>query len=195
MGYQDSDVLLFFLILGVIIFIFGKKKNPGSSVPPPPPPAQARQEEAAPPQDSSRSAGMEQREMPAGETQQFADAGAVKGLFVVVTADDAQTQLMAMSLSTQVKQKGKSVRILLCDDAGDLAMKGSKEVVLKPIDKSPQMLMKNLISQGVTVEVCPFFLANKTFGSPADLIDGVAIAKPPEVADALLEPGIKLFTF
>lgn len=184
MGYKDSDVFLFLIVIFILFVIFGRKKPSDPPAPPQRPP-QVRQEQTP---DYAR-------QTPGPEMQQFADGGVTKGLFVVVTTGDPQTQLMAMSLSTQVKLKGKSLRILLCDSAGELAVKGSREVVLKPIDKSPQMLMKALISQGVKVEVCPFFLANKAFATPADLIDGVSVAQPPLVADALLEPGTKLFTF
>ncbi len=81
--------------------------------------------------------------------------------FVVITTSYPQTQLMAMSLSSQIMAKGKSLRILLCGHGGDLALKDGKEVILKPINKSPQMLLKNLIGNNVKVEICPFYLANR----------------------------------
>ncbi|MCG8374848.1 MAG: DsrE family protein, partial [Chlorobiales bacterium] len=77
---------------------------------------------------------------------------------------------------------------------GELALKGSKQTMLKPLEKSPQMLLKNLVKKGVTVEVCPLFLPNKGI-SPDNLIEGVTVAKPPVVAEKLREKGIKLFTF
>ncbi|ACF47244.1 conserved hypothetical protein [Prosthecochloris aestuarii DSM 271] len=117
-----------------------------------------------------------------------------EGLFVVVTTDDAQTQMMAMVLSTQTVKQGRSVQMLLCGPAGELAVKGSEQTMLKPIEKSPQMLLQGLMKSGVTVEVCPLFLPNK--GADASvLIDGVTIAKPPVVAQKLSEEGVKLFTF
>ena len=118
----------------------------------------------------------------------------IKGLFVVVTTPDAQTQMMAMVLSTKTVEQGKSVRMLLCGPGGELALKDSKQTVLKPLEKSPQMLLKNLVKKGVTVEVCPLFLPNKG-ASPDNLIEGVTVAKPPVVAEKLREKGIKLFTF
>ena len=124
----------------------------------------------------------------------YASDDAVKGMFVVVTSSDPQTQLMAMVLSTQTLKKEKYVRVLLCSSGGDLALKNGKEVILKPINKSPQMLLKDLINNGVTVQVCPLYLPNKE-ASLADLITGVTQAKPPLIAEALLEPGVKLFTF
>lgn len=117
-----------------------------------------------------------------------------KGLYVFVTSADVQTQMMAMVLSTKTVEQGKSVRMLLCGPGGELALKGSAQTMVKPLDKSPQMMLKNLIKKGVVVEVCAVFLPNRG-GSPDDLIEGVAVAKPPVVAEKLREEGIKLFSF
>ncbi len=130
----------------------------------------------------------------AGESARSDFGGSIKGVFVMVTSGEPQTQMVAMSLSTQVLDKGKYVRILLCGPGGDMALRNSSGVILKPLGKSPQMLLQGLIQKGVPVEICPFYLANRA-ESEADLIDGIAIAKPPVVADGLLEPGVKLFTF
>jgi hypothetical protein len=126
--------------------------------------------------------------------QSHAAEDETKGLFVVVTTPDVQTQMMAMVLSTQTIKQGKSVRMLLCGPAGELAVKNSEQTMLKPLNKSPQMLLLGLIKSGATVEMCPLFLPNK--GADATvLIDGVSIAKPPVVAQKLREEGVKLFTF
>ena len=117
-----------------------------------------------------------------------------KGLFVLVTSGDPQTQMMAMVLSTQVVKKGKQVRILLCGPAGNLAVRNGEEVILKPRNRSPRMLLKNLIKKDVSVQVCPLYLPNKGLAL-SDLLEGVTQAKPPLVAEALLEPGVKLLNF
>lgn len=117
-----------------------------------------------------------------------------KGLFVVITEAEPMTQMMALVLSTQTVQQGKSLQILLCGPGGDLAMKNSRQVMMKPQNKSPQMLLQDLIAKGVRVEVCPLFLPNKG-KTEADLISGVTVAKPPVVAKNLREDGVKLFTF
>ncbi|OQY58672.1 MAG: hypothetical protein B6245_10665 [Desulfobacteraceae bacterium 4572_88] len=129
-----------------------------------------------------------------GESVRSDFGGSIKGVFVMVTSGEPQTQMVAMSLSTQVLIKGKSVRVLLCGPGGDMALRNSSGVILKPLDKSPQMLLQGLIQKRVPVEICPFYLANRA-ESEADLIDGITPAKPAAVADELLEPGIKLFTF
>jgi hypothetical protein len=126
--------------------------------------------------------------------QSHAAEDETKGLFVVVTTPDVQTQMMAMVLSTQTINQGKSVRMLLCGPAGELAVKNSEQTMLKPLNKSPQMLLLGLIKSGATVEMCPLFLPNKG-ADAAVLIDGVSIAKPPVVAQKLREEGVKLFTF
>lgn len=126
--------------------------------------------------------------------QSHAAADETKGLFVVVTTPDAQTQMMAMVLSTQTINQGKSIRMLLCGPAGELAVKNSEQTMLKPLNKSPQMLLQGLIKSGAAVELCPLFLPNKG-ADPAVLIDGISIAKPPVVAQKLREEGVKLFTF
>ncbi|HHE31989.1 MAG TPA: hypothetical protein ENL07_05025 [Chlorobaculum parvum] len=117
-----------------------------------------------------------------------------KGLFVVVTSEDSMAQMMAMVLSTQTLKQGRSVRVLLCGEAGNLAVNGSKEKLFKPLNKSPQMLLKGLIAKGVKVEVCPLFLPN-TGKQVSDLISGVIVAKPPLIATAMAEEGIKLLTY
>ncbi|UWX58479.1 DsrE family protein [Chlorobaculum sp. MV4-Y] len=128
------------------------------------------------------------------ESQPSAVQPASKGLFVVVTSDDPMTQMMAMVLSAQTLNQGRSVRVLICGKAGELVLKGSKEKLFKPVNKSPQMMLKELMAKGVKVEVCPLYLPN-TGKQPSALIDGVTVAQPPAVAAAMAEDGIKLFTF
>lgn len=119
---------------------------------------------------------------------------ASKGLYVVVTTKEPMTQMMAMVLATQTIAKGQSVRVLLCDSACDLALKGSKETKFKPSGKSAQDLLKGLMAKGVKVEVCALYLPNS--GKKAtDLLDGVGVAQPPAVAEAMAADGVKLFTF
>ncbi len=192
MGYMDyeSDTWVFLLMVVIIILyilrdrisFFTKFKSQS--------PTTTRS--ASPPEQSVHHDTPGQINV--SELQRTVQRGVVKGVFVVVTTSDPQTQLMALSLSSQIMAKGKSLRILLCGHGGDLALRDGKEVILKPINKSPQMLLKNLIGNNIKVEICPFYLANKG-GAMTDLIDGITPANPSLVADGLLEPGIKLFTF
>jgi len=112
-------------------------------------------------------------------------ANSAKGLNVVVTSSDAQTQMMAMVLSMMTLKQKKEVNMTLCSNAGDLAVKGMKSTVLKPQDKSPKMMLQAIMKKGAKVKVCPLYLPNA--GKDASvLLDGITVAKPMDVANGLL---------
>ncbi|NIA67858.1 hypothetical protein HBA54_04570 [Pelagibius litoralis] len=115
-------------------------------------------------------------------------------LFVVVTSPEPQTQGMAMVLSIQALKQGAEVQMLLCGPGGDIALKDAPQTVLKPRDVTPQGMLTTLIDMGVKPQVCAIYLPNEG-KSPADLIAGVGVAKPPAIAAALLAEDTKLFTF
>ena len=118
-------------------------------------------------------------------TTVVASENSAKGLNVMITSEDAQTQMMGMVLSTMTLKKGKEVNMVLCSSAGNLALKDSESPKLKPQNKSPKMMLEDLIKNGAKVEVCPLFLPNAE-KTEADLIQNVTVAKPPVVADKLL---------
>lgn len=117
-----------------------------------------------------------------------------ENLMVLVTSGDSLTQLMAGVLALQSKQHGANVEMLFCGKAGDLVVKGSEEVKLKPKNTSPQMLIKKLISSGATVGVCPPYLPNAG-KTKNDLIDGVNVVKPPKVAGRILDQNTKILSY
>lgn len=116
------------------------------------------------------------------------------GLFVVVTSADAETQMMAMVLATQSMNQNVSVRILLCSEAGELALRNSESPMFAPANRSPKQLLSGLIERGAVVEVCGIFLPNREY-TAGDLIDGIGTASPPEVAEYMRGDGIRYFTF
>lgn len=115
-------------------------------------------------------------------------------LFVVLTSADEETQMMAMVLATQSANQDVQVRVLLCSDAGYLAVEGEESRTFEPAGRSPKDLLNGLIQNGVTVEVCGIFLPNRDL-TEEHLIDGITAASPPEVAAYMKKPGLKLFTF
>jgi predicted peroxiredoxin len=120
-----------------------------------------------------------------------------KKLVTIVGTPEPQTQLMSMVLSMQSMQQGASVYILLCGPGGDLALKDAPESATAPQEPkgmSPQGLMKKIIAQGGTVEVCAIYLPNKGVGMDA-LIDGVGAAKPPAMAARLLDDNTRIMSF
>ena len=113
-------------------------------------------------------------------------AETAKGLNVILTAQDAQTQMMAMVLSVKTLKLKKEVRLTLCSSAGDLAVKGMKSPVLKPVNKSPKMLLKAIIKNGGSVQVCPLYLPNASKDKSV-LLKGITVANPVEMAKSLLD--------
>lgn len=118
-------------------------------------------------------------------------------ILTVLTSDAPQTQLMALILTRASAAEGVPVRILLCDGAGDLALTDPPETVTAPLaprGMSPHGLLGMLIDQGVTVQVCAIYLPNSSHEA-GDLIDGVSVATPPEIAAVMADPATRLFTF
>jgi predicted peroxiredoxin len=90
-----------------------------------------------------------------------------------------------MVLSMMTLKQNKDVNMTLCSSAGDLAVKGMKSTVLKPMDKSPKMMLKAIMKQGGKVNVCPLYLPNAGKDKSV-LLDGITVAKPMDVAKGLL---------
>lgn len=114
--------------------------------------------------------------------------------FFNITSADNQAQGMAMVLASQMAEQKVSVHILLCGPAGQLALKAYEPAPLKPRNVTPKQMMAGLIKSGATVEVCALFLPNAD-KTPADLMEGISVAKPPEVAAYILKPGVRSFGF
>ncbi len=118
-------------------------------------------------------------------------------LMTVLTAPDAETQMMAMVLTTQARAQGAPVRVMLCGPAGDLALLEPSDEARAPQGPrgvSPRQLLEQLVSGGVTVEVCAIYLPNRGLDSSA-LMDGVGTARPPELAEALLGEDVRILSF
>jgi predicted peroxiredoxin len=125
-------------------------------------------------------------------------ASDTKGLNVLITSADAQTQMMGMVLSTStIKDHGKAVNITLCGAAGNLALKDFKAGEVKRPDGkvvNPKAALGGLIKAGASVQVCPLFLPTAGLEASA-LSEGISIAKPPIVAKGLLDEDYKNISF
>ena len=118
-------------------------------------------------------------------------------IVTILTSPDPQTQLMAMVLTMQSIRQGAVARILLCGPAGDIALKDAPAgatAAQQPRGMSPQGLMKQIMATGAPVEVCAIYLPNKGVGADA-LIDGVAAARPPDMASHLIADNTRLLSF
>lgn len=131
-----------------------------------------------------------------GPSTGFADGE--RKLVTVVTSPEPQTQLMAMVLTMQAVKQGAKGHILLCGPAGDVALKdapASATVGQKPKGMSPQGLMRQIMAKtGTAVEVCAIYLPNKGVG-PDALLDGITVAKPPQMAGRLIADDTQVLSF
>jgi intracellular sulfur oxidation DsrE/DsrF family protein len=59
---------------------------------------------------------------------------------------------------------------------------------------SPHGLLSMLVADGVTTQVCAIYLPNSAHAAE-DLIEGVSVATPPEIAAVMTAPQTRLFTF
>ena len=115
-------------------------------------------------------------------------------LFVNIHSGNAMAQGAGLVLAGQALEQKATVRVLLCDAAGDIALIGKAMPTLKPRNVTPQQMLQGLIQAGAKVEVCALYLPN-TGKQASDLITGVTPAKPAEVAAHLLKPGVNTLAF
>jgi predicted peroxiredoxin len=116
-----------------------------------------------------------------------------KALFIV-TSDSLQTQGMAMVLGNAMQAKGVSVDVLLCDQAGDLAISSTVSQALKPINVTPEKLISKLQLKGANISVCALYLPNSEY-SAQDLRDGIKVATPPEMANMMTSENVRVYSF
>lgn len=119
-------------------------------------------------------------------------------LVTILTAPEPQTQLMAMVLSFQSAQQGVAPHILLCGPAADLALKDAPESATAPqppMGMSPKALMTKIMGlPGAKVEVCALYLPG--LGADASVLsEGVGVAKPNEMAGAMIAPNARVASY
>lgn len=123
-----------------------------------------------------------------------AGAAQAEELFVNIHSGNAMAQGAGLAIATNALEQKATVRVLLCDAAGDIALVGKELPKLKPRDVTTQQILQGVIKAGAKVEVCALYLPN-TGKQPTDLIPGVTPAKPAEVAAYLLKPNVNTLAF
>ncbi|MHA6266666.1 hypothetical protein ACXYMP_07355 [Aliiroseovarius sp. CAU 1755] len=116
-------------------------------------------------------------------------------LVTILTAPEAQTQMMAMVLTMKSAEQGAMPHVMLCGPAADLALKEAPESATapqKPLGVGPQQLVQKIMGlPGAKVEVCAIYLPNKGAG-PEVLLDGVTVAAPDAMAAAMLDADARM---
>lgn len=125
---------------------------------------------------------------------QSAHADEPEHLLSIVTSGSNETQAMAMILTTHYVREGGTAQVLLCDDAAELALQDSDMggEVVQPADASPRQMLGGLMEAGVEVQVCAIFLPNRA-ETEDDLREGITVARPDAIAQAMARPDTKLF--
>jgi len=122
--------------------------------------------------------------------------GTSEGLLLILTSGSAETQAMAFVLAGATMDAGKSVRVLLCDDAGLLAVEGANDSGRKilPPKKSSREMLAGLVKRGALVEVCGIFLPTRDLDA-AKLLPGITPASPHDIAAAITDPDVIVVAF
>ncbi|MFZ2236684.1 MAG: hypothetical protein WAV67_09930 [Dokdonella sp.] len=113
---------------------------------------------------------------------------------MILTSDSVKTQGMAMVFANTMARQGAKVNVLLCDKAGDMALKSYAAATLKPKDLTPGQKLRGLVKQGGVATVCALYLPNSDH-SKEDLIEGVEVAMPAEMAGQMLDMKMRTFVF
>ncbi len=114
-------------------------------------------------------------------------------LFVTVTGSATQDRAMPLVLANQAADQGLEVRVLLCGEGGKLAVADYEAETFAPRDVSAKDLLMRLMGEGAVVEVCAIFLPNTEFDED-DLIDGVGVAQPGDIADYMMGPRTRILS-
>jgi predicted peroxiredoxin len=115
-------------------------------------------------------------------------------LFVTINSDKPMTQGAALVLATQSRAQENNVRVLLCDAAADIAIKGQVLPKLKPKDVTTQQMLMGLMRAGGKIEVCALYLPN-TGRQASELIPGVSVANPADIARYISVSDVQILSF
>jgi predicted peroxiredoxin len=113
---------------------------------------------------------------------------------VILSSGSAQTQGMALVLSNTMAGENVQVQLMLCDKAGDLALKNDGSSTLKPKGLTPGQMLRGLIKAGAKVQVCALYLPNSQYRAE-DLLEGITVATPPSITQKMLDPNTRTFSF
>jgi predicted peroxiredoxin len=113
---------------------------------------------------------------------------------IILNSESTMTQGIALVLANQMQAQGGQVQILLCDKAGDLALKNTGGNKLKPQDVTPAQLLDGAIKKGATAAVCALYLPN-TGHTAEQLKDGIVAAKPDAMGRSMMEAQRKVIAF
>jgi predicted peroxiredoxin len=123
-----------------------------------------------------------------------APALAGQSILSLLSAESAESQAFSLVLANQMQASGNAVELLLCGQAGDIALKAAPAAVttsVTPQGASVKALAERFLKQGGKISVCAIYLPNRKL-NPDALIDGVSVANPKQMADKIVDPAIRV---
>lgn len=117
-----------------------------------------------------------------------------KNLFVTITTDNLKQSGMGVAVATAFAGAGVKTTVLIGADAAHLVLKKGKQELFGPTGKSIKDMLVSLSKQGGTVMLCGM-CAKFDEITKNDVVAGVKIVTPNDVAGALLAPSTQTLSF
>ncbi len=113
-------------------------------------------------------------------------------MVVVITEGAIVKAGFGLAVANAMQDAGVESTVFIAADAVDFALKDSNQPKFAGI--TPKEMISGLIRKGGQVKICEGFV--KLGGlKPADLVEGIKIASPADLAGALYAPNARNMTF
>lgn len=117
-----------------------------------------------------------------------------KNLFVTITTDNLKQAGMGVAVAGAFQSAGVKTTVLLGANASHLVLKQDKQEKFGPTGKSIRDMLISLSKNAGTVMLCGMCADFEKISSK-NLIEGVKIVTPNDVAGALLAPSTQSLSF
>jgi len=117
-----------------------------------------------------------------------------KNLFVTITTDNLKQSGMGVAVASAFNGAGVNTTVLIGADAAHLVLKKGKQEKFGPTGKSIKQMLVDLAKAGGDVMLCGM-CAKFDEISAKDVVSGVRIVAPGDVAGALLAPSTQSLSF
>jgi len=124
-----------------------------------------------------------------------ADA-AKRGLFVNLTSAELNRSMKAISMGiSALRTDNTTVTIFLNVEGSLLAGKDQTQHVHGMLDKTPHQMLKEFISLGGRLMLCPMCMHNVGGMDEDDIIDGIIIASPEKVFADMFQDNTRVISY
>jgi predicted peroxiredoxin len=117
-----------------------------------------------------------------------------KNLFVTITSDSLKTSGMGVAVANAFQGAGVNTTVLVGAEAAKLVLKKGKQEAFGPTGKSVKDMLVALSKKGGKVMLCGM-CAKYSEITKSDVVQGVQIVTPGDVAAALLAPSTQSLSF